>query len=701
MNQSTLRFAWLMICAIPLTAASQKKNFTYEQLFNNKYPAVMRSLPVIEGWADEEHYLERKINAGGAEKEELFSIEVKSGKSVPYTGSGRMPEEKNFSFRGLEKNAQNITPSPNGKWVAYTKKNNLYALDISTGKETQFTTDGSETILNGYASWVYYEEILGRASHYRAFWWSPDSKHIAYMHFDDSQVPVFPIYVAEGQHGYLINQHYPKAGDKNPEVRIGIVSLDNAATAWADFDPKADQYFGAPLWTPGNQLWAPWMNRGQDTLIIYQLDKNNGAKKPVYSENQPTWIGLDAENRITFLQNGKHFIAESDKDGWENLYLYDMEGKFINQITNGTFWGTDILAIDEKAKQIYIKARKDNPSRFDIYRISFNGKEQTKISSGDFSNDEVEASPHGKYFITTYSNLSSPPVMALMNNKGKILRQLGDSKGPEFDDYAIPATSLFTVRSSDNVFDLPMTITYPLHFDSSKKYPILVNIYGGPNAGTVYDRWKPATGISQWIAQEGVVLVTMDNRSSGHFGKKGMNYIFKQLGKWEIEDYMTCGRWLRLQTWADTSKVAIAGGSFGGYISCMALTYGADVFNYGIASYAVTNWELYDTHYTERFMKTPAQNPEGYKITSPVNYIDRYRGLLRIIHGSTDDNVHMQNSLQLIDALENKNKHFEMMIYPGQRHGFRGEKTDHSRAETAGFIYRYLLNKELPQGFGQ
>ena len=280
-----------------------------------------------------------------------------------------------------------------------------------------------------------------------------------------------------------------------------------------------------------------------------------------------------------------------------------------------------------------------------------------------------------------------------------MIREIANTKGNEFDHYELPRTVLTSVRSSDNMFDLPVAITYPLNFDSTKKYPVWISVYGGPDAGTVFDRWKPSGGLTQWWAQQGVIQVAMDNRSSGHFGRKGMNYIFKQLGKWEIEDYMTCGKWLKSHPWVDGTKIGITGGSFGGYISCMALTYGSDVFTHGIAQYSVTDWRLYDTHYTERFMRTPAENPEGYKVTSVLNYAGKYKGMLRIVHGSTDDNVHLQNTTQLINVLEDMNKDFELMIYPGQRHGIGTSKQAHNRAETCKFVYRYLLGKEMPKEF--
>lgn len=679
-----LSFCFVLLTA-PFISFAQEKNFTYNQLFGGTFPEIMKPAPKIDGWADDDHYLEYRKDASG--KETLMSVEVTSGKAVPYTRA----DEKEPEIKG----SINITLSPDKKYAAYTKEDhNLYMQELATGKETALTNDGSDVILNGYASWIYYEEILGRASRYRAFWWSPDSKQIAYMRFDDTEVPIFPIYVADGRHGYLEKERYPKAGDKNPQVKIGIINIASPTTVWTDFNPANDQYFGTPAWAPTNELFVQWMNRDQDSLIIYKINSSDGSKKEVYNEHQSTWVTLDDAGRIEFLPSAKGFIIASDKDGWDNLYLYDMNGKFINQITKGNFWSTSILNIDEKNKQVYIKARKDNSARFDIYKASLNGKTINRLSFGDYSHDLVEISPNAKYIITGYSNLATPPAISVINNSGKVVREIYNSKGAEFDNYFIPKTKLFKVKSPDGLFDLPLTITYPKDFDSTKKYPVWISVYGGPDAGTVYDRWKPVGGTGQLFAQEGVILVSMDNRSSGHFGKKGLNYIFKQLGKYEIEDYMACGRWLRSQPWVDGTKIGITGGSFGGYITCMALTYGADVFTHGIALYSVTDWHLYDTHYTERFMNTPQDNPEGYKNTTPMAYANKYKGVLRIVHGSTDDNVHMQNTIQFIDKLEDLNKSFELMIYPNQRHGIQMPKAIHNLNETIKFVEKYLLEKK-------
>jgi dipeptidyl-peptidase 4 len=683
-----------LLFVLPLISSAQKRTFTFDQIFKGQFPSIFNPLPEIGGWVDDDHYIEIQTSDDG--KETALSVDVKTGKTTPFvhplSAEMKTPEITD---------AQNITLSPNGKYAAYTRKNNLYVTELATNKETVITTDGKDGILNGYASWIYYEEIIGRPSHYKAFWWSPDSKSIAYMRFDETVVPIFPIYVADGQHGYLEKTRYPKAGDTNPEVKIGISTITDPKTTWADFDEHKDQYFGTPQWTPSNELFVSWMNRGQDTLDIYQVSRTDGSKKLVNREIQSTWITLDDDARIEFLSSGKGFILKSDKDGWQNLYLHDGNGKEISKITSGKNWGTQILQVDEKRNIVYFTARQTNSARFDVYKVSFDGKKLKRLTSGEYSFDNVSMSPNAKYFIAVRSNISTAPAMELIDNKGKLVKEIVNSKNTNTNDYAIPKSKLVKVSSSDGLFDLPMVITYPVNFDSTKKYPVWISIYGGPGAGTVYDRWKPVGGLTQWWAQEGIIQVAMDNRSSGHFGKKGMNFIFRKLGLWEIEDYISCAKWLKKQPWVDGSKIGINGGSYGGYITCMALTYGSDVFTHGIASYSVTDWRLYDSHYTERFMKKPDQNPEGYKLTSVLTYADKLKGVLKIVHGTTDDNVHMQQSLQLIDVLEDLNKHFELMIYPNQRHGIGNTKARHNLYETCRFIYKYMLGKELPKEFEQ
>lgn len=688
------RLLTLAFFALSLAVFGQTKEVSYQQAFENAPIKLSKPLPQVREWVDDDHYIEnRKDEADG--KMKLFSVEVKTGKAVPYTTASVNTAQKDIAS---PKEAKNLTLSPDGKWAAYTLNNDLYVMNVATEQSTRLTNDGSETIKNGYASWVYFEEILGRRSRYKAFWWSPDSKSICFMRFDDSKVPTFPIYVIKDQHGFLENERYPKAGDPNPEVRMGVADIATSKITWADFNEKDDQYFGTPSWTPDNKLWVSWMNRGQDHLKIYDIALNTGEKSLVYEEEQKTWIDLDQEDRFEFLPSGNGFILKSDKSGWAQLYLHDKQGKEINRITNGEFTVGAIYRIDEKKKTVYFSARKENSARFDLYSASFDGKKLVRHSFGEYSFANMNLSPNNKYFITTYSNLTTPNTMVLMDMKGKVIRELGNAVGEEYGDFAKPRTEIVRVKSADGLFDLPVKITYPLNFDPSKKYPVLTSIYGGPNAGTVYDQWRTSAQ-ELWWAKEGLIQVAFDNRSSGHFGKKGQDFIHRQLGKYEIEDYMQCAKWLRGQSFVDSNRIGITGGSFGGYMTCMALTYGADVFTHGVANASVTDWQFYDTHYTERFMDTPQENPEGYKLTSVMTYADKLKGTLRIIHGTSDDNVHMQNSLVLIDKLQDLKKRFEFMVYPGQRHGIGGQKGVHNRTESYTFFYKYLLQREVPEFF--
>jgi dipeptidyl-peptidase-4 len=383
------------------------------------------------------------------------------------------------------------------------------------------------------------EEILGRATRYRAFWWSPDSKKLAFMRFDDSKVPVFPLYSADGQHGYLEETVYPKPGDPNPEVRVGVVRVTGGNVVWSDFNEKDDQYFGTPFWTPdGKELWVQWMNRGQDDLKIYGVDPATGTKHEIYAEHQASWV--DWLDKIEFLKNNKGFVIKTDRDGWMHLYLYGMDGKLRNRITEGKWQVTDILLIDEDERLVYFTARKEASTRTDLYKVKMNGKGLTRLTFGEYTHS-VRLSPKGGYFITTYSNVAAPQKMAVCNDDGKMLRQIGDSKGKEFDNFELAKTELVYMTTPDG-YKLPGLITLPFDLDPSKKYPVLISIYGGPNAGTVFDGWK---GIgNQWYAEEGMIQISIDHRASGHFGKEGVALMHRNLGKWEMNDYVEWVKWL-------------------------------------------------------------------------------------------------------------------------------------------------------------
>ncbi|MDE3235191.1 MAG: S9 family peptidase [Bacteroidota bacterium] len=696
---------------------AQKKELTVQDLMMNKIPNdFLTTVPTVSEWKDDDHVVLMRRTVNGQQLKEL--LDVKTGKTAPVTDenitNGTSVYVKNNDIflkkNGVEKKLtndeaeeKNPTFSPDSNYIAYTKNNNLYTYNLSTGKEKQLTTDGNATTLNGYASWVYYEEIYGRPTHYRAFWWSPDSKTLAYAHFDESMVPMFPIYNSDGQHGFLEQTRYPKVGDKNPEVKIGFVQPDGGTTVWAAFNEKDDQYFGWPIWRESNHtMWLPWMNRGQDHLIIYEVNTATGEKKAIYNETQKTWIDLEdmVGGRINFLKDDKGFIAQSDQSGWNHLYLYAMDGTLKNAITSGNFTVLGIKYIDEKANTVYFTARgRENTARVDLYSVQLDGNNLKRLTFGAYNHNTISLSPTAKYFITTYSNAVTPTQVTIVDNKGKIIRELGNMKGAAFDQYAIAKTELIHIKSEDALFDLPAMVTWPAHFDPNKKYPMLISIYGGPNAGTVWDSWQ-WNATREMYAREGLIQVAFDHRASGHFGKQGVNYMYRNLGYWEMKDYKTMAKWFIEHGAADPAKICITGFSYGGYMTCYALTYGSDVFTHGMAGGSVVDWHLYDSHYTERYMDTPDENPEGYKTSSVLSYIDRYKGMLQIVHGTMDDNVHMQNSIQLIGTLEDKGKDFEFMLYPGGRHGWPNlpARAKHFQNLKTKFIYKYLLEKPVPAG---
>ena len=707
----TFSFILLLVCS--LSANAQKKPLSDDQYFKGILKSVIQPLPNAARWTDNSHFLLVKegktfvVDAKTGEERAATEDDTKVNKT-PAKPSAFIRKHDLFikinetEIQLTNDSAKEVNPtmSPDGNFVAFTKNNDLYTVDINAKKETRLTTDGSDVILNGYASWVYTEEILGRRSQYRSFWWSPDSKQLAFFRTDDSPVPVFTITDGPGQHGYLETVRYPKVGDKNPEVKVGIVEPAGGNIVWADFNPKDDQYFGQPYWKPdGKSLLVQWMNRKQNNLKIWEVNTSNGSKTIFYNEEQKTWVDLDDEGeRIKFLENGKGFILFSDATGWKHLYYYDMAGKLINAITTGKFSVTDLNYVDEQKGIVYFTARGiENTARKDFYKVGLNGKKMQRLTFGEYNHAVINLSPDGSYFVTTYNNVSTPTKLSLVDNNGKIIKELGDCRGPEFNDYQLAKTEMIRVKSDDGLYDLPMKVTWPLNMDKSKKYPVLISIYGGPNAGTVMDNWT-LVGNQQWYAKEGLIQVAMDHRASGHFGKEGVNYMYHNLGYWEMKDYSTMVKWLIDNGNADSTKICITGFSYGGYMSAYALTYGAGVFTHGMAGGIVSDWSLYDTHYTERYMGTLEDNAEGYKKASVLSYTDKYKGMLQIVHGIIDDNVHLQNTIQLSSKLQDQKKDFEMMIYSGGRHGWGGAKNLHFQNLKTKFIYKYLLEKEAPKG---
>ncbi|MDR1881897.1 MAG: S9 family peptidase [Prevotella sp.] len=695
--------ALFFILLLGSDAVAQKQTLTGEQIFH-----LQRSHNPVEivKWIDDDSFITQKREKDKISfslvkiktKEQINLNENETAQYLPKalkkleSGNGDIIYEGETLAQG---NNRNQELSPDGNYIAYTRDNDLYTMRLADKKEFRLTHDGSDVILNGYASWVYMEEILGRSSHYKAFWWSPDSKTIAFFRTDDSKTPTFIITDSPGQHGYFETMRYPKSGDPNPEIKTGFVNPEGTKTVWADFNQTDDQYFGKPCWTPsGRSIWMQWMNRGQDNYKIFDVNINTGEKTEIYNETQKAWIDIDKGNIINFLSDGRAIII-NDKSGYFHLYLHANDGSPINPITRGDFTVLDIIKIDEKNRTVYFTCYKDNVACTDFYAASFDGKKLQRLSFGNYTH-RISLSPNARYFVSSYSNVNTPVKVGLYNTKGKLIMDLDDSRNEQNEVYDWPATELITVKSKDNKYDLPMRVTLPVKMEKDKKYPVLIDVYGGPAAITVRQGWFGNSKLLNWYSYEGLIQVSLDHRGSLHFGKKGQEEMHRNLGAVEVSDYAACVKWLIENAQADPERICINGFSYGGYITCFALAYAPDVFTHGIAGGSVTDWMLYDAPYTERYMDHPKENPEGYRQSSVMTHAEKLKGKLLLTHGLLDENVHAQNTFQLVSALEDMNKDFDLVIYPSSRHGYGGAKSLHFRNLQIRFIYEYLLRKPVP-----
>jgi dipeptidyl-peptidase-4 len=417
-------------------------------------------------------------------------------------------------------------------------------------------------------------------------------------------------------------------------------------------------------------------------------DPNTGEYSNIYSESRSTWVDFFEE--VYVLNNGKGFIIKSYRNDWDNLYLYGWDGNLITQLTNVNWRVSGIESVDEQSGIVYFTGTGPESTERHFFKVGLDGKNLLQITSGSGTHS-VLASPKGSYFIDTWNSISSAGAIVLIDKKAKPIREIHKFEQPVFDAAKHSRTELVKITTSDGLFQMPAIITYPINFDENKKYPVIFSIYGGPDAGSIRNRWNGVT--PSWYAEKDIIMFSVDHRGSGQFGKKGLDYIHRCLGKWEILDYADAVKWLREKPYVDPTRMGITGGSYGGYMTALALTKGADYWTHGIANYSVTDWKLYDNVYTERFMDTPKDNPEGYKDGSVLNFVNNFKGKMLITHGDMDDNVHLQNSIQLISKLQDANKSFEFMIYPNGRHGWGGAKRTHSTNEARNFWLRHFFGK--------
>jgi dipeptidyl-peptidase-4 len=565
---------------------------------------------------------------------------------------------------GAKPGKEFTTLSPDGTRVAYVRDGNLFAASADDPGEKQLTTDGGKNdILNARGDWVYEEEIFNRNG--RAFWWSPDGKHLAFLRFDDTPVKRFHLTDNRETAGKLEAYPYPKVGDPNPTVTIGVTTA-SGKPKFLDMTgyPAADTLISRVGWLPSGKVFAYVQNRTQTWLDFVVWDTVDSKPKKLFRETTGAWV--DDIGEPHFLSDGSMLIA-SERTGFKHAYHYKADGTLVRQVTKGDWEIKDLVRIDEKAGSVYFTGTKDGHTRSHLYRCKLDGGDVERLTPAAGTHTTTIA-PAGLLFVDRYSDSTTPPQVALREIGVKEpVRMLDNNPARDKDNFKFGKVERVTVPMKDG-FDLEGTVTYPPDFDATKKYPIWLMTYAGPNAPTVRDGFGIRGGMEQTLATSGIVVFRIDPRSASGKCAAATWTCYKQLGVQELKDLEEAVAWLCKNPWADSTRVGISGHSYGGFMAAYALTH-SKTFSAGIASSGVHDWRLYDSIYTERYMLTPKENPEGYDKTSCIKAASKLNGKLLIIHGMMDDNVHLQNSTQFITALQAANKDFEMMFYPQSRHG--------------------------------
>lgn len=568
---------------------------------------------------------------------------------------------------------QEPTFSPDGKKIAYARDNNLYVYDITSKKSVQITSDGQKNrIINGITDWVYEEEF----SFVRAYDWSADGSKIAFIRFDETDVPEFTMNIFH-KDLYPKNEtfKYPKAGEKNSVVSLKIFDIRSGATKEIRLGNYNDFYIPRIKWTSDpNVLSVQVLNRHQNNLDLIFVDGNSGSAKVVHNEKDNAYV--DITDNLTFLKDNS-FIWTSEKDGFNHIYVYDKNGKLKNQVTKGPWEVTAYYGFDEKNKTIFYQSVENGSINRDIYRIGLDGKNKVRLSSQTGTNDAT-FSPDFDLYVNKFSSATIPNTFTLHSAKdGKQVQSIVENNAlaDKLKNYNLGAKEFFVLKTEKG-HELNAWILKPKDFDPKKKYPVFMYQYSGPGSQQVNNDWNSADDYwFQMLAQQGYIVACVDGRGTGYKGAAFKKVTQKQLGKLEVEDQIDAAKVLGNYPYVDKSRIGIFGWSYGGFMSSNCLFKGNDVFKMAIAVAPVTNWRFYDSVYTERYMQTPQENASGYDDNSPINHVDKLKGKLLLIHGSGDDNVHVQNTMQMMEALIQANKQFDSQIYPDKNHGIYGGKT--------------------------
>jgi dipeptidyl-peptidase-4 len=587
---------------------------------------------------------------------------------------------KSKNLRKLSEGGKQLyaTFSPDGSKVAFVRENNLLLTDLVSNTEKQLTSDGKwNHLIHGGADWVYEEEFAFA----QAFAWSPDGKKIAFYTFDESQVKEYNMQVWDGQKaGYPTDYRfkYPKVGEANATVAISVYDLASGQAVKMDIGTEKDIYIPRINWTQNpNLLSIRRMNRLQNKLEILHADATTGKAQVILTETADTYVDLEFTDDLTYLSDGKTFIHSGERTGFKHLYLYDMTGKLIRPITSGEWEVSSLLGIDEKNKLAYFTSPEVAPTERHLYVIGLDGKNKKRLTT-ESGTHTPNFSRDCKYYLNYYSSATSPARVSVHQAPtGKLLKVLEDNQAlrDRMAQYQIQYKEFFNFKTSEGTTLHGWTIK-PQSFDPTRKYPVLMFVYGGPGSQTVNNSWEGGNFFwYQTLAQKGYMIVSIDNRGTGARGRSFKHITYKQLGKYEIQDQIEGTKYLATLPHVDKDRIGIWGWSYGGYMSSLGITVGADVFKTAIAVAPVTTWRFYDSIYTERYLQRPQDNAAGYDENSPINHVQKLKGKYLLIHGTGDDNVHFQNAVEMQNALIKANKQFESFYYPNRNHGIYGGNT--------------------------
>ena len=559
--------------------------------------------------------------------------------------------------------------SPDANLVGFVRTNNIFVVDLRTGEEHQITEDGSDDIINGTADWVY-EEELGLRDGFRI---SPDGTRIAFWRFDQSIIPPFYLIDETTLYPELTPVRYPKAGTANSTVTIGIADIETGETVWVDYQTEGETYVANLGFHGADEIWLTRLNRHQNRLDLMFADVATGETRIIMSDTSDTWV----ENETpTWIDDGERFLFLSERDGFNHLYMFRADGSLERQLTSGEWEVSGVAGIDDDRDRIYFTATEQGPLGRQLYRVGFDGRGFRQITEGTGSH-RINFSPTFSYFVDSHSSIASPSVQTLREENGDEVRVLAQNEqlAARIDELDIAPPEFITVPAADAT-PLNAWIIKPPDFDPERRYPLLMYVYGGPGSQTVRDSWGGSRYLwHQLLASEGYIVASVDNRGTGARGRDFKTSTYLNLGINESDDQISAARFLGALPYIDETRIGIWGWSYGGYLSSLSIMRGNDVFKAAVAVAPVTDWRLYDTIYTERFLRTPQENAEGYTAGSPLSYADSLEGNLLLIHGSGDDNVHYQNTLQLVQRLQQAGKQFDMRVYPNKTHSIAGGNT--------------------------